>query len=97
MNTVCIVVADAKYARFFSIEPGARPHDRTKLVQRSMLSNPDVEGVRRGGAGSRPDASRRTSWRTSSRRCRSPCTAATSDAARLDADALHFMIPNTGS
>jgi protein required for attachment to host cells len=50
MNSTCIVVADAKYARFFSVEPGTGPGDRTKLVQRSMLFNPDVEAVRRGGA-----------------------------------------------
>lgn len=51
LNTTCIVVADAKRARFFSIEASDAPRYPLKLVEGSVLLNPDVEGARRNGAG----------------------------------------------
>ena len=51
MNSTCIVVADAKRARFFSVEAGDPPRQQPKLVEGSVLVNLDVEGVRRNGAG----------------------------------------------
>lgn len=51
MNRTCIVVADAKRARFFSVEAGDSPRQQLKLVEGSALVNPDVEAVRRNGAG----------------------------------------------
>jgi protein required for attachment to host cells len=51
MNETFIIVADAKRARFFAVERSDAPRNRVKLVERVTLVNPDVEGVRRGGAG----------------------------------------------
>lgn len=51
MNATCIVVADARRARFFSIEASDTPRHPLKLVEASVLVNPDVEGARRNGAG----------------------------------------------
>jgi len=51
MPETFIIVADAKRARFFAVEPGESPRNRVKLVERVTLVNPDVEGVRKGGAG----------------------------------------------
>jgi len=51
MSETFIIVADAKRARFFAVEPSDAPRNRIKLVERTTLVNPDVEGVRKGGAG----------------------------------------------
>ncbi len=51
MNDTFIIVADAKRARFFAVEPGDAPRNKFKLVERVTLANTDVEGVRKGGAG----------------------------------------------
>jgi protein required for attachment to host cells len=51
MNDTFIIVADAKRARFFAVEPSDAPRNKFKLVERVTLVNPDVEGVRKGGAG----------------------------------------------
>ena len=51
MNETFIIVADAKRARFFAVEPSDAPRNRIKLVERVTLANTDVEGVRKGGAG----------------------------------------------
>lgn len=51
MNRTCIVVADAKIARFFRIEPSDSPRSKVKLVERHALENPGVEAVRKNGAG----------------------------------------------
>jgi protein required for attachment to host cells len=51
MTETLIIVADAKRARFFAVERSDAPRNRVKLVERVTLVNPDVEGVRKGGAG----------------------------------------------
>jgi protein required for attachment to host cells len=51
VNTTCIVVADAKRARFFSIEASDTARHPQKLVEGSVLVNPGVEGVCGNGAG----------------------------------------------
>jgi protein required for attachment to host cells len=51
MNRTCIVVADAKIARFFGIEPSDSPRSTVKLVEHHALESPDLEAVRRNGAG----------------------------------------------
>ena len=50
MGKILIVVADAKRARFFRLEPDAAPSERPRLVELAGLFNPDVEAARRGGA-----------------------------------------------
>lgn len=50
MNRTCIVVADTKRARFFSVEESDHPRHPMKLVEKSVLVNPDIEGARAGGA-----------------------------------------------
>lgn len=50
MNETLIIVADAKRARFFAVEPSDAPRNRVKLVERVTLANTDVEGARKGGA-----------------------------------------------
>jgi len=39
MNEICIVVADAKVARFFGIEAADSPRERLKLVEQAPLTN----------------------------------------------------------
>lgn len=51
MSRTCIVAADAKRARFFSVEESAAPRDRVILVEQATLVNPDIEGARANGAG----------------------------------------------
>jgi len=51
MNRICIIVADAKLARFFGVESIDTPRSRVRLVERLSLANADVEAVRRNGAG----------------------------------------------
>ena len=41
MNRTCIIVADARRARFFSVEPSDSPRHGMKLVEVQTLSNPD--------------------------------------------------------
>lgn len=41
MNRTFIIVADARRARFFSVEPGDSPRHRMALVERMVLSSPD--------------------------------------------------------
>ena len=49
MNRICVIVADAKIARFFGIESFDTPRAGAKLVERLSLANPDVEGARKNG------------------------------------------------
>jgi protein required for attachment to host cells len=42
MNRTCIIVADGRSARFFSVEASAAPRNRMELVERAALANPDV-------------------------------------------------------
>lgn len=51
MNRTCIIVADAKRARFFGIQASDAPRHAMRLVERSVLVNPGVEGARGDGAG----------------------------------------------
>lgn len=41
MNRTCVIVADAKHARFFSVEPSDTPRHGMKLVERELLSISD--------------------------------------------------------
>jgi protein required for attachment to host cells len=41
MNRTCIIVADARHARFFSVEASDTPRHGMKLVEQRTLSNPD--------------------------------------------------------
>ncbi|MBI3043822.1 MAG: host attachment protein [Betaproteobacteria bacterium] len=50
-NRTCVVVADAKVARFYGVEAADTPRYRVKLVERLSFANPDVEAARKGGAG----------------------------------------------
>ena len=50
-NQVCVVVADARVARFYGVEAADTPRYRVKLVERLSLANPDVGAARKGGAG----------------------------------------------
>lgn len=43
MNRTCIVVADAKLARFYGVEAVESPHLRTKLVELTVLANPNSD------------------------------------------------------
>ena len=51
MNRTCIVVADAKHARFFSVDVSDVPRRPLNLAEGTVLFNPDVEAVRGDGAG----------------------------------------------
>jgi protein required for attachment to host cells len=42
MSRTCIVVVDAKRARFFTVEAGDSPRNRATLVERETLANPDL-------------------------------------------------------
>ena len=50
MNRTCIVVADAKQARFFSVDASDVPRRPLNLAEGTVLFNPDVEAVRSDGA-----------------------------------------------
>ena len=41
MNRTCIIVADGRHARFFSVEPADSPRHAMTLVERAALSSPD--------------------------------------------------------
>jgi protein required for attachment to host cells len=41
MSRTCIIVADARHARFFSVEPSDTPRHGMKLVEQRSLANPD--------------------------------------------------------
>lgn len=41
MNRTCIIVADGRHARFFSVEPAESPRHAMTLVERAALSSPD--------------------------------------------------------
>ncbi len=41
MSRTCIIVADARHARFFSVEAVDEPRHGMKLVEQRTLSNPD--------------------------------------------------------
>lgn len=43
MNRTCIIVADAKIARFFGIEAVESPRVNMKLVERTVLANPNSD------------------------------------------------------
>jgi protein required for attachment to host cells len=42
MNRTCIIVADSKRARFFSVETSDTPRHGMKLVEQRTLTNPDL-------------------------------------------------------
>lgn len=42
MNRTCVVVADARLARFFGVEPVESPRVKARLVERLALANPDL-------------------------------------------------------
>jgi protein required for attachment to host cells len=44
MNRTCIIVADGRSARYFSVESGDTPRHGLKLVERATLANPDHPG-----------------------------------------------------
>ena len=41
MNRTCVIVADARRARYFSVEASDTPRHGMKLVERATLANPD--------------------------------------------------------
>jgi len=43
MNRTCIVVADARLARFYGIEAVESPRVKMKLVERTVLANPNSD------------------------------------------------------
>lgn len=43
MNRTCIVVADARQARFYSVEDVESPRLKMKLVERTVLPNPNSD------------------------------------------------------
>jgi protein required for attachment to host cells len=51
MDRTCIVVADSRRARFFSIEASDSARHPLRLVEGSMLVNADLEVARRNGSG----------------------------------------------
>jgi protein required for attachment to host cells len=51
VDKTCIVVADSKHARFFLAGASDTPRRPLKLVEGAALFNPDIEAVRRNGAG----------------------------------------------
>jgi protein required for attachment to host cells len=51
MNRTCIIVADARHARFFSVEPSDAPRHGLKLVEQLALSNPDPSDLGESATG----------------------------------------------
>lgn len=51
MTPTCIVVADARRARFFSVEPGDAPRHKITLVEHMDLVNPDIRALGESVAG----------------------------------------------
>ena len=43
MNRTCIIVADAKIARFYGVEETESPRVKMKLVERTVLANPNSD------------------------------------------------------
>jgi protein required for attachment to host cells len=45
MNRTCVVAADAGLARFFAVEEVEAPRAKLKLVERTVLHNPDLRAL----------------------------------------------------
>jgi protein required for attachment to host cells len=58
MNRTCIIVADARHARFFSVEPSDTPRHGMKLVEQLTLTNPDLFDLGPSAAGRPPTETR---------------------------------------
>src|SRR5689334_29294 len=51
MDKTCIVVADAGLARFYDVEETEAPRMKVKLVERTVLTNPDLGTLGRSVTG----------------------------------------------